>query len=341
MTFVLTGLDIEEKAALTLRSLERALGGPGPTGSPSSTPGSSVRTRPTPRSTCEATAQLRVTVKDADAERVGRRFSGAATELALAGYPGLHLTAPPGSGIGLRGLLAGPAPGRPGGPRGRPRRRPPGRRCPITAYLEGAGPVVDATRRLAAPDARWRRTPPPAAGPAGRPATRRRPLPARDHHRGPVRGQGRQCQRRPVGPLADGLGVARRLPDLDRFRALLPEADELEVRRYAFPNLSRAQLRGGRPARRGRSLVHQTRSTGQGPGRVPPEQDGRHPGRPPGRPSLSRAAPAAAPPPQHQGSPRPDHTEERRHGLHPIRRACRCCGRRSPPSPPSSGTTTT
>ena len=43
----------------------------------------------------EATAQLRITVKDADAERVGRRFSGAATELALAGYPGLHLTAPP------------------------------------------------------------------------------------------------------------------------------------------------------------------------------------------------------------------------------------------------------
>jgi len=45
----------------------------------------------------EATAQLRVTVKDEDADRVGRRFSGAATELALAGYPGLHLTAPPGA----------------------------------------------------------------------------------------------------------------------------------------------------------------------------------------------------------------------------------------------------
>ena len=29
---------------------------------------------------------------------MGRHFSGAATELALAGYPGLHLTAPPTAG---------------------------------------------------------------------------------------------------------------------------------------------------------------------------------------------------------------------------------------------------
>ena len=46
----------------------------------------------------EATAQLRITVKDPDPERVGRSFSGAATELALAGYPGLHLSSPPAEG---------------------------------------------------------------------------------------------------------------------------------------------------------------------------------------------------------------------------------------------------
>ena len=40
MTFVLTGLDIEEKAAVTLRSLEPPSAGRGPSGSsPSSTPG--------------------------------------------------------------------------------------------------------------------------------------------------------------------------------------------------------------------------------------------------------------------------------------------------------------
>src|SRR6185437_7067557 len=44
----------------------------------------------------EATAHLRVTVKDQDESKVGRAFSNAATELALAGYAGFHTTAPPG-----------------------------------------------------------------------------------------------------------------------------------------------------------------------------------------------------------------------------------------------------
>ncbi len=94
MTFVLTGLDIEAKADLTVRSLAAALGG---TGQFANFDARLIRSDKVDAPTnVEATAQLRVTVKDADAERVGRRFSGAATELALAGYPGLHLTAPPG-----------------------------------------------------------------------------------------------------------------------------------------------------------------------------------------------------------------------------------------------------
>jgi hypothetical protein len=43
----------------------------------------------------EATAQLRVTVKDPDPALVGRRFSGAVTELALASYAGFFTTTPP------------------------------------------------------------------------------------------------------------------------------------------------------------------------------------------------------------------------------------------------------
>ncbi len=46
----------------------------------------------------QASAQLRVTVKDPDPDVVGRRFSNAATELALASYPGFYLTSPPGEG---------------------------------------------------------------------------------------------------------------------------------------------------------------------------------------------------------------------------------------------------
>ena len=96
MTFVLTGLDIEAKADLTVRSLSAALGG---TGQFEEFHTSLVRSDKSDAPTnAEATALLRVTVKDEDEERVGRKFSGAATELALAGYPGLHLTAPPGAG---------------------------------------------------------------------------------------------------------------------------------------------------------------------------------------------------------------------------------------------------
>src|SRR5260370_32242517 len=40
-------------------------------------------------------AQLRVTVKDPDAKKVGRVFSNKAIELALASYPGFFTTSPP------------------------------------------------------------------------------------------------------------------------------------------------------------------------------------------------------------------------------------------------------
>jgi hypothetical protein len=43
----------------------------------------------------QATAHLRITVKDQDERMVGRAFSNAAVELALAGYAGFHTTAPP------------------------------------------------------------------------------------------------------------------------------------------------------------------------------------------------------------------------------------------------------
>ena len=93
ITFVLTGLDIEKKAAAAEAALWRAIGGRDQIGS---THVELIRwDRPDPHSNNEAMAHLRVTVKDADAERVGRRFSGAAIETALASYPGLFATGPP------------------------------------------------------------------------------------------------------------------------------------------------------------------------------------------------------------------------------------------------------
>jgi hypothetical protein len=43
----------------------------------------------------QAAAHLRITVKDTDERKVGRAFSNAVVELALAGYAGFHTTAPP------------------------------------------------------------------------------------------------------------------------------------------------------------------------------------------------------------------------------------------------------
>jgi hypothetical protein len=53
------------------------------------------RPSPDPASAEEALAELRVTVKDPDPARVGRAFSNAAIELALASYPGCYTTTPP------------------------------------------------------------------------------------------------------------------------------------------------------------------------------------------------------------------------------------------------------
>jgi hypothetical protein len=52
--------------------------------------------RDDPETNEQAVASLRVTVKDADAKKIGRPFSSAAVEIALASYPGCTLTSPPG-----------------------------------------------------------------------------------------------------------------------------------------------------------------------------------------------------------------------------------------------------
>jgi hypothetical protein len=93
VTFILTGLDIEAKAALTLKTMEEKLGG---TEQFSAYDTLLIRSdKPDAPTNAEASAELRITVKDTDQSKVGRRFADAATELALAGYPGFHVTSPP------------------------------------------------------------------------------------------------------------------------------------------------------------------------------------------------------------------------------------------------------
>jgi Acyclic terpene utilisation family protein AtuA len=93
MTLVLTGLDIEAKAAHAEALLFEVLGGRDRF--------AEVDVRllrfdtPDAPSNERGTAHLRVTVKDPDPRLVGRAFSNATMELALGGYAGFHTTTPP------------------------------------------------------------------------------------------------------------------------------------------------------------------------------------------------------------------------------------------------------
>ncbi len=93
MTLVLTGLDIEAKAAWAEQELFGILGGR------DSFAAVDVRLlrfdQPNAPTNEQATAHLRITVKDADPRKVGRAFCGAVMELALGGYAGFHTTTPP------------------------------------------------------------------------------------------------------------------------------------------------------------------------------------------------------------------------------------------------------
>jgi hypothetical protein len=93
-TFVLTGLDIDAKADLVRRQLESAL-----SVKPAELEWTLARTDHADADTEEAaSALLSCVVRDPDPVNVGRRFSSAAVELALASYPGFTVTAPPGDG---------------------------------------------------------------------------------------------------------------------------------------------------------------------------------------------------------------------------------------------------
>jgi len=88
LTLYLTGLDIEDKAALVERALWASI--PGGRDAFDAVEVSLLRTdKPDPATNADAMAQLRITVKAADERTVGRAFSARVTELALASYPGM------------------------------------------------------------------------------------------------------------------------------------------------------------------------------------------------------------------------------------------------------------
>ena len=154
MTFVLTGLDIDAKADLVRRQLEAGL-----TVKPAELEWTLARTDHPDADTEEAaSALLRCVVRDPDPANVGRQFSSAAVELALASYPGFTTTAPPGEGQVYGVFTAGLRRRRRGAARRRARRRLP-HRHPAADRDQGAR----ARRRRSRCPSRCRSTTPSAS----------------------------------------------------------------------------------------------------------------------------------------------------------------------------------
>jgi hypothetical protein len=215
VTFLLTGLDVEPKAALVRAQLEEALAGR----EPAELVWTLARTdHPDAAEQERATALLRVTAKDQDPAVAGRGFSAAAVELALASYPGCTLTAPPGD--------ASPyAVYRPGYVDATlvPHLAvlPDGSRVPVepTHYSPAIQPEPD----------------PPQATVPDRGPTRRAPLGtvagARSGDKGGTANVGVWAR------SAEAWGWLVATLTEARFRELLPEAAGLPVRRHVFANL--------------------------------------------------------------------------------------------------------
>jgi hypothetical protein len=96
MTVLLTGLDIERKAAIFEETLWASLGGRDKLATAQTQLIRSDKTDPP--SNEEAFAYLRLAVSDPDPKKAGRLFSAKVVELALANIPGLCLTSPPSDG---------------------------------------------------------------------------------------------------------------------------------------------------------------------------------------------------------------------------------------------------
>ncbi|MEJ8649993.1 acyclic terpene utilization AtuA family protein [Streptomyces sp. MS1.AVA.3] len=217
VTFVLTGLDVTAKAVLVRRQMEAAFDAAA--NRPAEVRWTLARTdRDDADVQEEASALLRLVVRDADQDAVGRVVSGAAIELALASYPGFHVTAPPGKGTpyGVFEAVAVDA-----------------------AEVPHRAVLADGTRIRCQPAPSTReltRLPdPPLPEPLPAGATRRGPL-------GRVAGarSGDKGGSANVGVWARTDQAWRWLAHeltVERFRELLPETAGLPVDRHVLPNL--------------------------------------------------------------------------------------------------------
>jgi hypothetical protein len=217
VTFVLAGLDIEAKARLAEETLWKLVGGEEQF---AETQVSLRRSdRPDPRSNEDAFATLTISVKDPDAQKVGRAFSGKAIEMALASYPGFTMT------------------------------HPPGRESRFGVYWPALVPADAVEQRVVPGEGDVLAIPPPGV-PAAFEAPAPPEPPGGDLPGGPLRDAplGALCGARSGDKGGNAnVGVWVRSPQayrwleefltVPRLRELVAEARDLEVDRFAFPNL--------------------------------------------------------------------------------------------------------
>ncbi|TJZ52925.1 DUF1446 domain-containing protein [Streptomyces piniterrae] len=218
VTFVLTGLDVDLKADLVRTQMEAAFAASGRR--PAEVRWQLARTdHPDAATEEEASALLRLVVRDAGQEAVGRVVSGAAVELALASYPGFHVTAPPGKG------------------------------SPYGVFEAAYVPAGDVPHTAVLADGRRVEIPPPG--------TTREPAPAPEPPLPAPLPPGGATRRAPLGLVAGArsgdkggaanVGVWARTDEgwrwlahaltVEKFRQLLPETRDLPVERHVLPRL--------------------------------------------------------------------------------------------------------
>ena len=221
VTFVLTGDRIEAKAAFARAQFEAGL-----PARPAELVWSQLGDgRPDADTEASASVLLRCQALDPSPDVVGRAFSGAAVEMALSGYPGFHLTAPPGNG------------------------------SPFGVYTAAYVPQTDVPHVAVLPDGTRVAVAPPAATQALDDLSPGSSCSAHDGGQGPtVDGPTRRA---PLGAVARArsgdkggtanVGVWARSQDAaswlattltpERIRELLPEAADLPVAVHPLPNL--------------------------------------------------------------------------------------------------------
>jgi hypothetical protein len=216
VTFLLTGLNIEAKARFAEAGLWAEAGGR------DQYDAVDVRLTRTDRAdasdNAEAVARLTITVKDADPDRVGRAFFDAATSLGLSSYPGTFSDRADrrATEFGVYWPALVPA------DRVRQRVTVAGETVDITYPPPGA--VHHEPSALPEP------TPEPVDGPT-RPAPLGLVAGARSGDKGGNANVGLWAR------SEEAYAWLAAYLDVDRFRALLPEAGDLVVERYALPNL--------------------------------------------------------------------------------------------------------